>query len=880
MSKQCTKPKKKRDEAWFKDRVLLVQVQAQAQANGQVLQEEELEFLVDPWIAETSSTHSHALQDDLILSVIEQLKTQVISCTKINQDNNNVNDFLTAELERYKDQKEELRNIDRKLALEKQVKELNNITFKRNQSAQTVRMLTKPQFFYDHSTRQALGFQNPLYLKRAQQLKPKLYDGSVIQKTDAIVIHDFEETLMLEDESRSKILQKQNDPIMSEKKVITKPVDYIAFNQLLKDFGTHFVPQTELSAEQAFWSRYSVNSEEPNFSSSTTIVEVPKELPKVSMAVEQHCVEKNKFQDKMKNVLKDNERILEQAISVDIVNIVVHDRVNSTYKTVNVCERCVTIETELQRTLSKRNVMTHNRSEFVNQTLRDYYEEVGISHETSVARSPQQNGVIERHNRTLIEAAHMMLIYAQALLFLWEEAVATACFTLNRSIIRLRHGKTPYELLHSKLPDLSFFHVFGALCYPTNNSENLRYNLFSMGQFCDSDLEVAFLQHTCFIRNLDGVDHLTCSRENNLYSLSLIDMMASSPICILSKALKTKSWLWHHRLSHLNFGAINHLARKSLVRGLIKLKFEKDHLCSAGAMGKSKKKSHKPKSEDTNQEKLYVLHMDLCGPMSVESVNRKKYILVIVDDYSRFTWEKFLRSKDEASDFIIKFLKMIQLRLMVPIHRIRTDNGTEFVNQTLREYYEDVDIFHETLVDIFQLMFDELLNPPPSVDPQALEVIASIVEITPKTQSAVIPQDVEEDNLDIEVAHMGNDPLFGVRIPEVTDLSLFDLYNIYKYKRNVNVNNINREAAFSKTKTSFQSLDPEIAYPDGWKSWGVCGVMERGKKVEEMGYWAVAGKQVGMYSSFKRVIGEEGRVLWGFLHSWSLWLVRTFSESP
>nr|GEY82297.1 hypothetical protein [Tanacetum cinerariifolium] len=122
--------------------------------------------------------------------------------------------------------------------------------------------------------------------------------------------------------------------------------------------------------------------------------------------------------------------------------------------------------------------------------------------------------------------------------------------------------------------------------------EGLGHNLFSVGQFCDSDLEVAFCQHTCFIRKLDG-------------------------------ASKTKSWLWHRRLSHLNFGAINHLARQGLVRGLSKLKFEKDHLCSACALGKSMKKSHKPKSKDTNQEKLYLLHMDLCGPMRVESVNGK-----------------------------------------------------------------------------------------------------------------------------------------------------------------------------------------------------------------------------------------------------------------
>ncbi|GJS86931.1 retrovirus-related pol polyprotein from transposon TNT 1-94 [Tanacetum coccineum] len=228
--------------------------------------------------------------------------------------------------------------------------------------------------------------------------------------------------------------------------------------------------------------------------------------------------------------------------------------------------------------------------------------------------------------------------------------------------------------------------------------EGLGHNLFSVGQFCDSNLEVAFRQHTCFIRNLEGVDLLTGSRGNNLYTLSLGDMMASSPICLLSKASKTKSWLWHRRLSHLNFGAINHLARHGLVRGLPKLKFEKDHLCSACAMGKSKKKPHKPKSEDTNQEKLYLLHMDLCGPMRVASVNGKKYILVIIDDYSRFTWVKCLRSKDEAPYFIIKFLKMIQVRLKVPVRRIRTDNGTEFVNQTLRQYYEKVGISHETFV--------------------------------------------------------------------------------------------------------------------------------------------------------------------------------------
>nr|GEZ72699.1 hypothetical protein [Tanacetum cinerariifolium] len=201
MSKQCTKPKRKRDEAWFKDKVLMVQ----AQANRQVLHEEELEFLADPWIAKTQSTQ-YVVTNNAAYHT-DDLDAYDSDCDELNSakialmDNKNVNEFLTAKLERYKDQKEESQNIGRELALEKQVKELNNIVFKRNQSAQTVHTLTKPQFFYDHSTRQALGFQNPCYVKRAQQLEPKLYNRSVIQNTDAIVIRDSKETLMLEDES-------------------------------------------------------------------------------------------------------------------------------------------------------------------------------------------------------------------------------------------------------------------------------------------------------------------------------------------------------------------------------------------------------------------------------------------------------------------------------------------------------------------------------------------------------------------------------------------------------------------------------------------------------------------------------------------------------
>nr|GFA24714.1 hypothetical protein [Tanacetum cinerariifolium] len=321
-TKQCTKPKRKRDAEWVKDKVLLVQ----AQANGQVFQEEELEFLADPRTTESSSNQN------------------VVPTNAAYQVNN---------LDAYDSDCDELNSA--KIAL-----------------------IANLSHYYSDNLIEALGFQNLCYLKKAQQLKPKLYNGSVIEKSDAIMIPDIEETLMLAEESH---------------------------------FETRFVPQTELFAEQAFLSQYSVQTDEPNLFACTTIVEVPKELPKVSMvnsclkkikfhlasfnmvvkerttattitegtwgfehtkacfrddaipfvkalkelftkfdqclndevtevhnvfkkmelAVEQLYEEKNKFQNKMENVLQENDRLLTQALSVDIVNLVLND--NDCYET-------------------------------------------------------------------------------------------------------------------------------------------------------------------------------------------------------------------------------------------------------------------------------------------------------------------------------------------------------------------------------------------------------------------------------------------------------------------------------------------------------------------------------------------------------------------
>nr|GEW33989.1 integrase, catalytic region, zinc finger, CCHC-type, peptidase aspartic, catalytic [Tanacetum cinerariifolium] len=166
--------------------------------------------------------------------------------------------------------------------------------------------------------------------------------------------------------------------------------------------------------------------------------------------------------------------------------------------------------------------------------------------------------------------------------------------------------------------------------------EGLGHNLFSCRQFCDSNLEVAFRKHSCYVRDMDDVELIKGSHGSNLHTISVEDMMKSSPICLLSKASMNKSKLWHRRLNHLNFGTINDLARKDLVRGLPRLKFEKYHLCFA--------------------------------------------------------------SKDETPEVIIKFLQQIQVGLNKTVRYIRTDNGTEFVNKSLTVYYEYVGIFHQKTV--------------------------------------------------------------------------------------------------------------------------------------------------------------------------------------
>nr|GEX92901.1 retrovirus-related Pol polyprotein from transposon TNT 1-94 [Tanacetum cinerariifolium] len=239
----------------------------------------------------------------------------------------------------------------------------------------------------------------------------------------------------------------------------------------------------------------------------------------------------------------------------------------------------------------------------------------------------------------------------------------------------------PQEPLRKRFPNSSMF--LGRVYFV----EGLGHNLFSVGQFCDADLEVAFRRNTCFIRDLDGVEFLKGNRS---------DMASASPICLMARKTPTKSWLWHQRVSHLNFDTINDLAKNDLVCGLPKFKYAKEHLCPSCEQGKSKRASHPPKPVPNSKQRLHLLHMDLCGPIQVASINGKRYVLVIVDDYSRNTWVHFLRTKDETPEVIKNFLKKIYVHLQAPVIIVRTDNETEFKNRVLKEYFDCVGITYET----------------------------------------------------------------------------------------------------------------------------------------------------------------------------------------
>ncbi|GJW53672.1 retrovirus-related pol polyprotein from transposon TNT 1-94 [Tanacetum coccineum] len=159
-----------------------------------------------------------------------------------------------------------------------------------------------------------------------------------------------------------------------------------------------------------------------------------------------------------------------------------------------------------------------------------------------------------------------------------------------------------------------------------------------------------------------------------------------------ARTKKPKIW----RLSHLNFDTINLLFKKDIVIGLPKLKYVKDQLCSSCQLGKAKRSTFKTRTIPSSKKRLNLLYMDLCGPMRIKSINGKKYILVIIDDCSQYTWTYFLRTKDETPEVLKNFLKMIQCNLQAQVITVHTDRGTKFLNKTLHAYFKEEGIEHQT----------------------------------------------------------------------------------------------------------------------------------------------------------------------------------------
>nr|GEU34359.1 retrovirus-related Pol polyprotein from transposon TNT 1-94 [Tanacetum cinerariifolium] len=807
MARVCTQPKRKRDAAWFKEKFFWLKLKDRSViTHNATYQADDLDAYDSDY--DDITTAKVSLMDNL-----SRYGSDVLS--EVNEEHLTANKSLSAKLLRYKERVElleerhnmdlstqekliiddvireknarfanfeqeinslkqtlseqlkekesltktltvfkneskekEAKNIDKEIELEKKVKELDNIVYKMDQSMQTVHMLTKPQVFFDNNTNQALGFQNPFYLKKAQQMNPMLYDGFIIAKGNYVMsIADSEETVRLDEESH---------------------------------FGKRFVPQLELSTEQVFWSKISLSPVDPSTCSTTVQTVVPKKLPK---AVEQRRVKTKCFEIEKKKILLENDRLLDQVMFHDIMNVAMNNSVNNNDLKAQLQEKdivvqkfkdrihdlrknpdCVkkeydeimTINIELEHSVAKlisKNDNLHKEIMHLKQIFKEQFDSIKKS---CVSNKGHQDPLVAQMNLKFIENVDLHVQIQEKVLsnealknklrrikgknvfdFVSPTPKATI---ITQGMFKIANEPLPLKLFKDKDAHIDYIqksrenaNVFREIVEEARASNPLD-GLKSSTSICRSQpsgikkndrnpqpprsnfKNIVEAQHRNVTLSANKKNHVKdsgppCSLVFGIRLFETYDRRSLSAHQLraqvsrhffssmsLVKCLEDQILVMASPTVTFEFCTINYLARHGLVRGLPKLKFEKYHLCSACVMRKSKKHSHKPKSEDTNQVKLHLLHIDLCGPMRVVSVNGKKYILVIVEDYSRFTWVKFLASKDEAPDFIIKFLKMIQVRLNAVVRKIRTDNGIEFVNQTMRDYYESISISHETSV--------------------------------------------------------------------------------------------------------------------------------------------------------------------------------------
>ena len=230
-----------------------------------------------------------------------------------------------------------------------------------------------------------------------------------------------------------------------------------------------------------------------------------------------------------------------------------------------------------------------------------------------------------------------------------------------------------------------------------NHVDNLKFNLLSVSQMCDKGYGAIFSKNSCKIvtpelhqqieQLIANNTLLEARRQGNVYVVDLAhDTSVMTPTCFLAKASSSETNLWHRRLGHVNLKTINKLSKLNLVRGLPQKEFQCEEHCVPCLKGKQTKVSHKTIDESKSNNCLQLLHLDLFGPIRFPSLASKRYCLVIVDDFSRFTWCYFLQTKDEAANYIKDFIVQVERQFELQVKTLRSDNGTEFRNENLDSF--------------------------------------------------------------------------------------------------------------------------------------------------------------------------------------------------
>nr|GEW60731.1 uncharacterized mitochondrial protein AtMg00810-like [Tanacetum cinerariifolium] len=564
ISKQCTKPKRKRDDARFKDKVLLTVITHNAAYQADDLDAydsdcDELntakvalmvnlthyssdvfaEYVHETQQAAVQNSNSSAQQDALILSVIKQLKTQVINYTKINLDNKSVNDTLTAELERYKEQV-------------KVLKEGKHVEVKNQDN------------FSD------LHEQNTKIDRLKQNLSEQLQEKESLIKTNTVLKNDFkkEESKNIDREFALENKNKHLDNIVLIEINQRKLFDNSVSNQSAPNFDKYF-KLNELKAQSLEKDKVIRKLKERIKSLSGNVNEdkVKKDIDDIETINIELDHKVSKLIAKNEHLKQTNKQLYDSIKPTHIrskeqcdalINQVNQKSVEISNLNANLQEKGLIIaalKDELKKLKGKALVDNAEQAAILKEAVKQEESQNPLNNSLDSACCPNCSLVFR-----LGCSKHMTRDHSQLTNFV-NKFLGTVKF-INNHVAKIM-GYGDYQIGNVTISKVYYV-------------EGLGHNLFSVRQFYDLNLEVAFYQHTYFIRNLEGDDLLTRSRGNNLYTLSLRDMMASSPICLLSKASKTKSWLCHRRLSHLNFGALNHFSRHGLVRGLPKLKFKKD----------------------------------------------------------------------------------------------------------------------------------------------------------------------------------------------------------------------------------------------------------------------------------------------------------------